>query len=546
MIDAPGQPFHDPAADAALFEALEATVAQTPHRQLIRLPQHLNDLAFAQALVDQLPQDRALENGRLGSIMMRCRPVIERRRAWAMERKLAAILAADVVGYSRLMSADEAATFTRLRAHRQELFEPVIAGHHGRVFKLMGDGLLAEFGSAADAVECAAALQRAMGERNGGLPRDQRIDVRVGVHVGDVIVEDEDRHGDAVNVAARLQQLAEPGGICVSRPVVDHIRQRVALRFRAARRGTTQEHRRAGVGLSRPDRWQSWLCSEQEAGAPLRALAVGSRGHRRRRVGGRCRRVETLSVRAERNTHRVGGYLPEPALAVLPFTNMSGDPALDYLGAGVAEDIITVLSAFPTLRVISRTSSFTYDEPVKVQQVGQELGVSYVLEGSVRKTADKVRFTVQLVDAATGAHLWADRFDEEGEDPVALQEKVGDRIYAALAGLTGAVRIYEQDSAWRKAAADLNEYDYFQRCKQLYFRFTPEDNAAARQIRQEGLSHFPNSALLRIMLAWTHLEPTLSRWTKPSDPRSRWRGSSARRPTRHKTSHAWRRGSAIG
>ena len=181
----------------------------------------------------------------------------------------------------------------------------------------------------------------------------------------------------------------------------------------------------------------------------------------------------------------------QPALAVLPFVNMSGDPALDYLGPGVAEDIITVLSTFPTIRVISRTSSFTYDEPVKVQEVAQELGVNYVLEGSVRKSAEKIRVTVQLVEAATGAHLWADRFDEEGEDPVALQERVADRIYASLAGLTGAVRTTSTDRAWRKAAADLDEYDYFQRCKQVYFRFTPEDNTAARQICQEGLTAFP-------------------------------------------------------
>jgi TolB-like protein len=207
-----------------------------------------------------------------------------------------------------------------------------------------------------------------------------------------------------------------------------------------------------------------------------------------------------------------------PVLAVLPFTNMSGDPALDYLGAGVAEDIITVLSTFPTLRVVSRTSSFTYDEPVKVQQIGQELGVSYVLEGSIRKAADKVRVTVQLVDAATGDHLWADRFDEEGADPVALQEAVASRIYGSLAGLTGTIRKGQEQAAWQKATSDLDEYDYFQRGKQLYFRFTPEDNTAARQIWQEGLTRFPDSPLLRIMIAWSYLEPTLDQWTKPSDP----------------------------
>ena len=190
-----------------------------------------------------------------------------------MERKLAAILAADVAGYSRLMGADEAGTFARLRAHRQELFEPEIARHHGRVFKLMGDGLLAEFGSAVDAVECAAALQAPDGgAQSGGAPRTTGSDIRVGVHVGDVIVEDEDRHGDAVNVASRLQQLAGTGGICVSRPVVDHVRQKVDAPLRAARRGTAEEHRRAGGDLSR-------------CGRCRRRHAVGARDGRAQGVG---------------------------------------------------------------------------------------------------------------------------------------------------------------------------------------------------------------------------------------------------------------------
>jgi adenylate cyclase len=197
---------------------------------------------------------------------------------------------------------------------------------------------------------------------------------------------------------------------------------------------------------------------------------------------------------------------------------MSGDPALDYLGAGVAEDIITVLSTFPTLRVISRTSSFTYDEPVKIQDIGQELGVSYVLEGSIRKAADKVRVTVQLVDAATGDHMWAERFDENGADPSILQERVADRIYASLTGLTGTIRKGQEQAAWQKATPDLEEYDYFHRCKHLYFRFTPEDNAAARQVCLEGLARFPDSTLLRVMISWTYLEPTIDLWTKPSDP----------------------------
>jgi class 3 adenylate cyclase len=287
--------------------------------------------------------------------------VIERPEAAAMERKLAAILAADVAGYSRLMGADEAGTFTRLRAHRQELFEPEIARHHGRVFKLMGDGLLAEFGSAVDAVECAVALQRQMAERNHGLPGGECIVIRIGVHVGDVIVEDEDRHGDAVKVAARLQQVAEPGGICVSRPVVDHIRQKVALRFdpRGEERlkniaepvavyhvlVNAAAGRRSPLGWSLRKRWP-WAAAASVVVAILAGAGVWSLYPR-----GQDELSTELPTTATMS--------PEPAIAVLPFTNMSGDPTQDYLGAGVAEDIITVLATFPTLRVVSRMSSFT-------------------------------------------------------------------------------------------------------------------------------------------------------------------------------------------
>jgi tetratricopeptide (TPR) repeat protein len=177
------------------------------------------------------------------------------------------------------------------------------------------------------------------------------------------------------------------------------------------------------------------------------------------------------------------------------------------------------------LNVVSRTSSFTYDEPINIQEIGQELGVSYVLEGSLRKTADKVRVTVQLVDAATGNHMWAERFDEDGADPSVLQERVANRIYASLTGLTGTIRKGQEQAAWQKAPEDLEEYDYFQRCKHLYFRLTPEDNAAARQVCQEGLARFPDSTLLRVMIAWTYLEPTFELWTKPSeaDIEAAWR-----------------------
>jgi class 3 adenylate cyclase len=256
-----------------------------------------------------------------------------------MERKLAAILAADVVGYSRLMEQDEADTFERLRTHRKELFEPEIVKHHGSIFKLMGDGLLAEFGSVVDAVECAAVLQREMARRNEGLPDGRRIDMRVGVHLGDVIIEGEDRHGDAVNVAARLEQLAEPGGVCVSQQVVDHARQKVALGFdlRGEERlkNIAEPVRVFRVSLDQPD------------------------------AAGRS-------------------VLPpdKPSIAVLPFQNMSDEPEQQYFSDGITEDIITELARFRELLVIARNSSYAFrGKTMDMREVGRALGVGYLVEG---------------------------------------------------------------------------------------------------------------------------------------------------------------------
>jgi TolB-like protein len=359
--------------------------------------------------------------------------------AQAVERKLAAILAADVVGYSRLMAENEADTFDRLRAHRKELFEPEIAKHHGRIFKLMGDGLLAEFGSVVDAVECAAVLQREMAKRNEGLPTDRRIDMRIGVHVGDVIVEGEDRHGDAVNVAARLQQLAEPGGICVSRAVMEQVRQKVALGFEL--------------------RGEERLKNMAE---PVQVYRV---------------RLDQPSA-AERPTLTPPD---KPSIAVLPFVNMSDDPKQEYFSDGVAEEIITALSRFRHLFVIARNSSFSYKgRSIDVKQIGRELGVRYVLEGSVRKSGNRVRITGQLVDAATGAHLWADRFDGALEDIFDLQDQVTASVVGEIAPKLEQAEI---ERAKRKPTESLDAYDYFLRGLAAVHQWTREAN-------NEALSHF--------------------------------------------------------
>ena len=321
------------------------------------------------------------------------------------------------------------------------------------------------------------------------------------------MVEGDDLLGDGVNVAARLEQLCEPGGVLVSGTAHDHLQGKLDFPLDDA-----GEHRLKNI--SRPVRvWRLRL----DGVKPQRLRAVAARPAPWMPTVAAVLIALVLTGGAWWLLRPVAPASGPPGLAVLPFANLSGDPDLDYLGAGVAEDIITVLSTFPTLRVTSRTSSFSYDEPVKVQDIAQELGVSYVLEGSVRKAGDEVRVTAQLIDAGTGDHVWADRFDEQGADPVALQEAVAGRIYGALTGLTGAIRKGQEQAAWQKADGDLDAYDYFQRCKHLYVRFAPEDNAAARQVCQEGLARFPNSTLLRMMLAWTYLEPTLDLWTKPSD-----------------------------
>nr|WP_249164653.1 adenylate/guanylate cyclase domain-containing protein [Bradyrhizobium jicamae] len=288
-----------------------------------------------------------------------------------VERKLAAILAADVVGYSRLTGADEEGTIRRVQTLRQEIIDPAIAAHRGRIVKTTGDGILIEFASVVDAVRCAVELQRGTASRNDDQPQDKQIAYRVGIHVGDVVIDGDDLLGDTINVAARLEGIAEAGGICVSEDVYRQARDRVLSKFVDA--------------------------GEQQ----LKNIA-------------RPVRVYCLADDPSLTTANwVAPPLPDkPSVAVLPFTNMSGDPEQEYFADGIVEEIITALSRFSWLMVIARNSTFTYkNKAVDVKQIGRELGVRYALEGSVRKAAGMIRITGQLIDCGTGAHLWADRFD---------------------------------------------------------------------------------------------------------------------------------------
>src|SRR5690242_9971761 len=350
-------------------------------------------------------------------------------------RRLTAILAADVAGYSRLMGADEEGTHERLRAHLRELIEPKIAEHRGRVVKNTGDGLLAEFPSVVDAVRCGVEVQRGMAERNAPLPAEQRIEFRIGINLGDVIAEADDIFGDGVNVAARLEALAEPGGICVSRVIRDQVRDRLDCTFEDL--------------------------GEQQAKNIARPVRVY-----------RVRERTTIKEEPSPASPQPLPLPDKPSIAVLPFANMSGDPEQEYFVDGMVEEIITALSRIRWLFVIARNSSFTFKgQAVDVKQVARELGVRYILEGSVRKAGGRVRITAQLIDAVTGTHLWADRFDGSLEDVFELQDRVAINV-------AGVIEPALQAAEMRRSAArptpDLGAYDLYLRALAAYLPMTKE------------------------------------------------------------------------
>jgi adenylate cyclase len=385
-----------------------------------------------------------------------------------MKRRLAAILAADVVGYSRLMAANEQGTHARLKTLRKEFVEPTIADHHGRIVKLMGDGALVEFGSVVDAVECAAAIQKGVAARRAELPEDQRIDFRIGINIGDVIIEDDDIYGDGVNVAARLEQLAEPGGICASRNVYNQVKNKVAFGFEPM-----GEHRVKNIpepvvayrvlpdpgpvakiiGLKHAGmpkwRWAAlaaalvlllgaggtwWMWNEPERSVPEA-------------------RVQSTSL----DKHRI---------AVLPFVNMSADGENEYFSDGITEELITQLSKIGELSVIARTSTVKYKGADKsIAEIGRELSVGTILEGSVRKSGDQVRVAAQLIDVASEAHLWAEDYDRGFEDVFAIQSAIAEQVAGNLKiALLGA----ERQRVEKVATQNTEAYNLYLKAPYLY------------------------------------------------------------------------------
>lgn len=401
-------------------------------------------------------------------------------------RKLAAILAADVVGYSRLASADEDRILARLRALRSDLIDPTIAVHNGRVIKRTGDGALVEFRSVVDAVRCAIEIQNGMVERNAGVPQDRRIEFRMGIHLGDVVEEsDGDLMGDGVNIASRLEGVAAPGAICLSEDAYRQVKARLDLSVSDL--GSTQLK-----NIAEPIRVYSLRVGTAELQAAATSESVKSRS--------------------------ATSPPPNLSIAVLPFANMSGDAEQDYFADGISEDIITALSKLSQLFVIARNSSFTFKgQNVHVQEVGTKLGVRYVLEGSVRKSGNRVRITAQLIDATSGGHLWAERFDRDLTDIFAVQDDVTQQIVGALAvNLTEG----ERQRLAPEHTGNLEAYDHFLRGRELWHRLTKETNFAARDLLQRSIDLDPKFASAHAFLALTYALDYVNGWSH-SPERSR-------------------------
>jgi adenylate cyclase len=378
-------------------------------------------------------------------------------------RKLTTMLSADVAGYSRLMAKDEAGTVKTLKAYRKIMTE-LIKQHRGRVVDSPGDNVLAEFTSVVDGVQCAVAVQKELQARNAELPENRKMEFRIGVNLGDVIEEEERIYGDGVNIAARLEGLADPGGICISKTAFDHIETKLPLGYEYLGEQTVKN-----------------IAKPVEAYRVLMEPRV------------------TVAGKEEKALP-----LPEkPSIAVLPFANISGDPDQEYFSDGLTEEIITALSRLSKLFVIARNSTFAYKgKPVKVQQVGEELGVRYVLEGSVRKAGDRVRITAQLIDAPTGHHLWSERYDRDLKDIFALQDEITLKILTALR-----VKLTEGEQArvYDRATGNLDSFMKVLEGDSYFYRFNENDNVVARQMFEEAIVFDPENSVAYSNLGWTYL-----------------------------------------
>ena len=425
----------------------------------------------------------------------------------SIERRLAAILSADVVGYSRLMGADERGTLEQLKAHRREFIDPEVGAHHGRIVKLMGDGALVEFASVVDAVECAGEIQRGMALRNADLPADRRIEFRIGINLGDVIVEGDDIYGDGVNVAARLEALAEPGGIIISGTAFDQVEGKLDYGFEFLGEKEIKN-------IAKPVRAYRVRTEPEAAGTLVTAKRFAS-GYPRWVTALTIGLILLLAAGAswrfylqpslQERAFAAQAELPlpdEPSIAVLPFDNLSGDPEQEYFSDGITESLITNLSQVSELFVIARSTMFTFkDRSRDAQAVGRELGVRYVLEGSVQRADRRVRITAQLIDAATAFNVWAEQYDRELEDLFALQDEVTQEIVSALeVELTQS----EREQLANRYTDSLEAYDAFLRGLELYWGYSEQSVVQARPYFERAIELDPEFARAYANLARTY------------------------------------------
>jgi adenylate cyclase len=388
-------------------------------------------------------------------------------------RRLAAILAADVVGYSRMMSEDESGTLENLRSQRQGLIEPKITARHGRIVKLMGDGILAEFPSAVEALQCAVEIQQSLEEGNRDVAEDQSIVYRIGINVGDIISEDDDIYGEGVNIAARLEALADPGGICISKSVHTAVGNKIEIEYR--------------------DMGDQQVKNISDPVHAYKIVLGSNKDHK-----------------AADPINSTQSHSDKPSIAVLPFANMSNDPDQEYFADGIAEDIITALSHIKQWFVVARNSSFVYKgRNVDIRQAAKELGVRYVLEGSVRKAGNKLRITGQLIEAETGTHLWANKFDGDLEDVFALQDKITESVVGAI---EPSLRKAEIDRSKRKRPENVGAYDLYLRAMPKIFSMRPEQNEEALDLLHKAIELEPDYALAIAYLAWAYEERLTRAW----------------------------------
>jgi adenylate cyclase len=393
-----------------------------------------------------------------------------------VQRRLAAVMAADVAGYSRLMGCDEERTLAQLKTFRKTLVDPAIAAHRGRIVKTTGDGMLVEFASAVDAVRCAIEIQRQMAGRNGDVPPELRIEFRIGIHVGDIIIDDDDIFGDGVNIAARLEGIAEPGGVCISDDAYRQIRGKIDAAFENIGKQSLKN-------IAEP--MEAWQIRPAGEAAPIAGSVAFSK-------------TQDLT-------------LPDkPSIVVLPFDNMSAEPGQDYLADGIVEAITAALSCIRSFFVIARSSAFTYKgRATNARDVGRELGVAYLLEGSVQKAGNRLRIIVQLIETEGGAHVWSSRFDGALEEFFDLEDRITEQVAGAL---QPSIRIAEIERSRRKRPQDLGSYDFTMRALPHVWALEKDESAKALELLEQALAIDPEYPLALSLAGWCHAQRSVYNW----------------------------------